>query len=94
MEHKNYGREGTCPAGNGTAAGGSLVPGASIQKKGAGTGHGRMEAVRQALCRLPRVHAGGIFLTAMNIALPVRLVKKIDRSALKITRGGYRRFCL
>jgi hypothetical protein len=94
MESKNHGRDGTCPAGNGTAAGESLMPGAGIQQKGTGSGHGRVEALRQALCRLPRVHAGGIFLSAMNIALPVRLVKKIDRSALKITRGGYRRFSL
>ena len=94
MESKNNGRDVTCPAGNGTAAGGSLMPGAGIQKKGARTGHGRIEAIRQVLHRLPRVHAGGTFLTAMNIALPDRLVKKIDRFAKKITRGGYRRSSL
>jgi hypothetical protein len=94
MESKNHGRDGTCPAGNGTVPMESTRSGTGIQERGARTGHGRIEAIRKALCRLPRVHAGGIFLTAMNIALPERLVKKIDRFALKITRGGYRRFCL
>ena len=94
MESKNHGRDETCPAENGTAAGGSPWSVAGREKRSAKKGHGRIEVIRQILQRLPRVQAGGIFPAVMNIALSDRLVKKIDRCARKVSRGDPRRYPL
>lgn len=94
MDNENYGRDATCPAGNGTVPTGSILSGAGVLPGITGTRHGRVEAIRQVLYRPLPVHAGGIFPADMKPGLSDRLVKKIDRFARKITRGGYRRSCL
>jgi len=94
MESETQGRDGTCPAGNGTVAGRIARAGACVIDNGARAGQRGRETVKKILEQIPRVHAGKFLLTGVRPGLPVRLVKKIDRLALRILRAGRGRFCL
>lgn len=41
-----------------------------------------------------RIHAGKLYLAGLAHDLPARLVKRIDRFALKVLRSPVRRYCV
>lgn len=90
----NHGRDATCPAGKKYSPVREISARVMHRMPDNGPGPRGRAAMRQALGAKGAIHAGILFLAGIRPCLPVRLVKRIDRFALKILKDGLRRYSL
>jgi hypothetical protein len=94
MQSKNYGRDATCPAENGVMRENSARAEPEVFLGNCPGIFPGTEEMSRGLVRIPSAHAGRLLLAGMQPGLPVRLVKRIDRFAMKILHDTTRRYCL
>ena len=90
----NHGRDATCPAGKREGPVQEMSARVMHRMPDNGPGPRGRAAMRQVTGTKGAIHAGILFLAGIRPCLPVRLVKRIDRFALKILKDRIRRYCL